>query len=91
MPLTYQFEPGTAADGVTVHIPLDVLNQVDDIGFDWQVGGLRQDLATALLKSLPKATRRNFVPASEHAIAALTSADPLAGPISDELGRTSPI
>ena len=87
LPLTYQFEPGTAADGVTVHIPLDVLNQVDDIGFDWQVGGLRQDLATALLKSLPKATRRNFVPAAEHAIAALTSADPLAGPISDELGR----
>jgi ATP-dependent helicase HrpA len=87
LPLTYQFEPGTAADGVTVHIPLDVLNQLDDIGFDWQVGGLRQDLATALLKSLPKATRRNFVPAQEHALAALTTANPLAGPISDELGR----
>jgi ATP-dependent helicase HrpA len=88
LPLTYQFEPGTAADGVTVHIPLDVLNQVDDIGFDWQVGGLRQDLATALLKSLPKATRRNFVPAPEHALAALSSADPFAGAITDELGRT---
>ena len=88
LPLTYQFELGSAADGVTVHIPLDVLNQVDDIGFDWQVKGLRQDLATALLKSLPKATRRNFVPAPEHALAALSSADPLAGAISDELGRT---
>jgi len=88
LPLTYQFEPGGAADGVTVHIPLDVLNQVDDIGFDWQVGGLRQDLATALLKSLPKTTRRNFVPAPEHALAALSSADPLAGAITDELGRT---
>ena len=87
LPLTYQFEPGTAADGVTVHIPLDILNQVDDDGFDWQVGGLRQDLATALLKSLPKATRRNFVPAPEHALAALESADPLAGAIGDELGR----
>jgi ATP-dependent helicase HrpA len=88
LPLTYQFEPGMAADGVTVHSPLDVLNQVDDIGFDWQVGGLRQDLATALLRSLPKATRRNFVPVPEHALAALSSADPLAGAITDELGRT---
>ena len=87
LPVTYQFEPGTAADGVTVHIPLDILNQVDDIGFDWQVAGLRQDLATALLKSLPKATRRNFVPTPDHALAALASADPVGGPISDELGR----
>jgi len=86
LPLSYQFEPGTAADGVTVHIPLDVLNQVDDIGFDWQVGGLRPDLATALLKSLPKATRRNFVPTAEHALAALRTADPLAGTMSDQLG-----
>ena len=87
LPVTYQFEPGTAADGVTVHIPLDVLNQVDDIGFDWQVAGLRQDLATAMLKSLPKTTRRNFVPTPDHALAALASADPVAGYISDELGR----
>ncbi len=87
LPVTYQFEPGTAADGVTVHIPLDVLNQVDDTGFDWQVAGLRQDLATALLKSLPKATRRNFVPTPEHALAALASADRSAGYICDELGR----
>jgi len=87
LPVTYQFEPGTAADGVTVHIPLDVLNQVDDIGFDWQVAGLRQDLATALVKSLPKATRRNFVPTPNHALAALASADPLAGYMGDELAR----
>jgi ATP-dependent helicase HrpA len=85
--VTYQFEPGTAADGVTVHIPLDVLNQVDDVGFDWQVAGLRQDLATALLKSLPKATRRNFVPTPNHARAAVASADPVAGYIGDELAR----
>ena len=87
LPVTYQFEPGTAADGVTVHIPLDVLNQVGDDGFDWQVAGLRQDLATALLKSLPKATRRNLVPTPDHAHRALASADPTAGYITDELGR----
>ncbi|MDQ1536449.1 MAG: ATP-dependent helicase HrpA [Actinomycetota bacterium] len=87
LPVTYQFEPGGEADGVTVHIPLDVLNQVDDDGFDWQVTGLRQDLAVALLKSLPKATRRNFVPTPDHAHSALASADPAGGYLTDELGR----
>ncbi|MBE3073658.1 MAG: ATP-dependent RNA helicase HrpA, partial [Actinobacteria bacterium] len=85
--VTYQFEPGAAADGVTVHIPLDVLNQVDDDGFDWQVAGLRQDLAVALLKSLPKTTRRNFVPTPDRAHTALASADPAGGYLTDELGR----
>ena len=74
--MTYQFEPGAEADGVTVHLPVDVLNQVVDVGFDWQVPGLRQDLATALLKSLPKATRRHFVPTPDHAQAALADSDP---------------
>jgi ATP-dependent helicase HrpA len=87
LPVTYQFEPGAAADGVTVHIPLDVLNQIDDDGFDWQVAGLRQDLAVALLKSLPKATRRSFVPMPDRARAALASADPARGYLTDELGR----
>jgi ATP-dependent helicase HrpA len=87
LPVTYQFEPGAAADGVTVHIPLDVLNQVDDDGFDWQVAGLRQDLAIALMKSLPKATRRNFVPMPDRAHAALAFADPAGGCLTDELGR----
>lgn len=74
LPLTYQFEPGTADDGVTVHVPLEVLNQVGtgpDDGFDWQVPGLREDLVTALIRSLPKATRRLLVPAPEHAGAAV--------------------
>ncbi|MER7772802.1 ATP-dependent RNA helicase HrpA [Kitasatospora sp. NPDC096140] len=69
--LTYQFEPGSDADGVTVHIPLPVLNQVTAEGFDWQIPGLRQELVTAYIKSLPKAIRRNFVPAPDFAKAAL--------------------
>lgn len=77
--VTYQFEPGAAADGVTVHVPVQVLNQVEDEGFDWQVPGLRAELATALLKSLPKATRRHFVPTPDHAAAALADAQPGGG------------
>ncbi|NHB91076.1 ATP-dependent RNA helicase HrpA [Photorhabdus cinerea] len=65
--LSYQFEPGTEADGVTVHIPLPVLNQINDDGFDWQIPGIRYDLVVALIKSLPKPVRRNFVPAPNYA------------------------
>ena len=67
LPLTYQFEPGTEQDGVTVHIPLTLLNQVRPAGFDWQIPGLREDLVTALIRSLPKQLRRNFVPAPDFA------------------------
>jgi ATP-dependent helicase HrpA len=88
LPVTYQFEPGAAADGVTVHIPVQVLNQVTDDGFDWQVPGLREELATALLRSLPKATRVHFVPAPDHAVAALAEAQPGGGRRrADELAR----
>ncbi|SET20976.1 ATP-dependent RNA helicase HrpA [Thorsellia anophelis] len=69
--LTYQFEPGEFDDGVTVHIPLGILNQVQDIGFDWSVPGLRHTLVMALIKSLPKSLRRNFVPAPNFAEAVL--------------------
>ena len=69
--LTYQFEPGSDADGVTVHVPLAVLNQVEADGFDWQVPGLRQELVTELIRSLPKAIRRNFVPVPDWAAAVL--------------------
>jgi ATP-dependent helicase HrpA len=69
--LTYQFDPGAAGDGVTVHVPVDVLGQVDPAPFTWQVPGLREELVTALIRSLPKAIRRSYVPAPNFAAAAL--------------------
>ncbi len=63
----YRFEPGTADDGVTVTVPLPLLPRLDTAGFDWLVPGLRLELVTALLKSLPKAIRRNVVPAADWA------------------------
>ncbi|MFZ4842479.1 ATP-dependent RNA helicase HrpA [Mycetocola saprophilus] len=65
--LRYRFEPGTADDGVTVMVPLALLPRLSPIGFDWQVPGLRAELVTALLKSLPKHIRRNVVPAADWA------------------------
>ncbi|HJQ46517.1 MAG TPA: ATP-dependent RNA helicase HrpA [Amycolatopsis sp.] len=85
--LTYQFEPGADADGVTVHIPLPVLNQVGPDGFDWQVPGLREELVTALVKSLPKQLRRNFVPAPDTAKFALSRVSTEDGPLLDVLAR----
>ena len=85
--LSYQFEPGADADGVTVHVPLPVLNQVTGDGFDWQVPGLREELLTALIRSLPKPVRRNFVPAPDYARAVLQRVAPREGPLLDVLAR----
>lgn len=71
LPLTYRFDPGTATDGVTVDIPLPLLNQVPAESFEWQVPGLREELVVALIRSLPKAVRRNFVPVPDYARAVL--------------------
>lgn len=85
--LSYQFEPGTEADGVTVHIPLPVLNQIEPTGFDWQIPGLRRELVIALIKSLPKPIRRNFVPAPNYAQAFLERVKPMEGSLLDSLER----
>jgi ATP-dependent helicase HrpA len=86
-PLTYQFEPGAAADGVTVHIPLAALAGLTSEGFDWQIPGLREELVTALLRGLPKVLRRHFVPVPDHAKYALTQLTPYDGTLLEALGR----
>ena len=66
LPLTYQFEPGAADDGVTVDVPLAVLNRVRRrTSSTGRCPALRQELVTALIRSLPKQLRRNFVPAPD--------------------------
>ncbi|MFJ9211526.1 ATP-dependent RNA helicase HrpA [Streptomyces sp. NPDC102264] len=85
--VTYQFEPGTDADGVTVHVPLQVLNQVTSEGFDWQIPGLREDVVMELIRSLPKPIRRHYVPAPNYAKAFLERAVPLQEPLPVTLAR----
>ena len=67
MPLSYVFDPGATRDGVTVDVPLAQLNQLDAEEFWWQVPGHREELVTALIRSLPKRWRRELVPAPDHA------------------------
>ena len=71
LPLSYEFHPtapGAApnpSDGVTVQVPLLFLNQLQEAQFRWQIPGLRAELVAALIKSLPKAIRKNFIPAPD--------------------------
>ncbi|KAF7773980.1 ATP-dependent helicase HrpA [Pseudoalteromonas citrea] len=85
LPLSYHFEPGKAVDGVTVNIPLALLNQVSDSGFDWHIPALRHELICGLIKSLPKTLRRNFVPAPNYADAVLAAVEPMQGTLLEAL------
>ena len=87
LPLTYQFEPGSATDGVTVDVPVATLNRVDATPFSWQVPGLRHDLVVALIRSLPKHLRVSFVPAPNVARDFLQSASPGEESLLDALER----
>ncbi|MGM0595372.1 MAG: ATP-dependent RNA helicase HrpA, partial [Pseudomonadota bacterium] len=71
LPLHYHFEPGHPADGVTVELPLAALGQLKPEPFEWLVPGLIEEKLIALIKTLPKAQRRNYVPAVNFAEAAL--------------------
>jgi ATP-dependent helicase HrpA len=65
--LRYRFEPGAVDDGMTVAVPLHLLNALDPARLSWLAPGFVADKATALIRSLPKALRRNFVPAPDFA------------------------
>lgn len=83
--LTYKFEPGDPLDGVTLRVPVPLLAGLDTEGFDWLVPGLRLELVTELIRSLPKALRRTVVPAPEFAERALPKLLPYEGALIDQL------
>jgi ATP-dependent helicase HrpA len=85
LPLAYHFEPGAADDGVTVRIPLPVLNQVGADPFSWGVPGLREELVTALIRGLPKPVRRSFVPVPDTVRAVLPRLEPYRGALTAAL------
>lgn len=64
-PVAYAFTPGGANDGATLRLPLEALGQVDDLQAGWLIPGLLEERIEALIRSLPKAQRRNLVPAPE--------------------------
>src|SRR5487761_1318872 len=84
--LSYEFAPGQPDDGVTADIPLAVLNQVHADELGWQVPGLREELGTELIRSLPKQLRTAFVPAPDTARAVVARLGPVRGNLLDALG-----
>ena len=87
LPLSYRFSPGDSDDGVTVHVPVGVLARLGGDQFSWQVPSLREELVTALIRSLPKDLRRHFVPAPDTARAVLADLDPTTESLLESLQR----
>jgi len=87
LPLSYEFDPTSDLDGVTVDIPLPRMDDVDPAGFAWQVPGLREELVTALIRTLPKSLRRQIGAAGDHARAFLRAVGPQDGPLDEALAR----
>jgi ATP-dependent helicase HrpA len=86
-PISYHFEPGAVDDGLTIDVPVDTLNQVEADDFSWNVPGLREELVTALIRSLPKNLRVSFVPAPDKAREFLATVPPGEEPLLDALER----
>ena len=92
--LHYHFLPGAEDDGVTLDVPLHLLNALDPARLEWLVPGLVEEKATALIRGLPKAQRRNFVPAPDFARAfaqawPAPSADSLRGELARFLAKVT--
>ena len=86
LPLSYHFEPGDVRDGVTLHVPLALLKQLNPAKCEWLVPGLVEEKLTALIRALPKALRKNYVPAPDFARACFESITPADGPLLEAFG-----
>jgi ATP-dependent helicase HrpA len=86
LPLSYRFEPNAPDDGVTVRVPVALLNKLDGDDFGWSVPGLRRDVVVALIRALPKALRTSFVPVPDWADAVLARIPARRGSLPDAVG-----
>ncbi|AEO43295.1 ATP-dependent RNA helicase HrpA [Xanthomonas euvesicatoria] len=94
LPLHYRFEPGAIDDGVTLEVPLHLLNALDPARLSWLAPGFVADKASALIRSLPKAQRRNYVPAPDFGRAfyeafSIASADDIRGELARFLTKAT--
>jgi ATP-dependent helicase HrpA len=87
LPLSYRFDPGSAHDGVTVHVPLKLLPQLRAHGFEWLVPAFRAELVIALIRSLPKELRKRLVPVPDAAAGVLERLEPRRKPLLEALAE----
>ncbi|WP_349931506.1 ATP-dependent RNA helicase HrpA [Glutamicibacter mishrai] len=91
LPLSYEYNPaasGAEGDGVSLSVPVVFLNQLDPARFAWLIPGLRHELITALIRSMPKSIRKNFVPAPDVAAKALDMLTADFDPAADDLAES---
>ena len=81
--MDYEFDASSANDGVTVNVPVALIDHVDEDAFEWNVPGLREELVTALIRSMPKAIRKPFVPIPDTVAAILGDLVEADGSITD--------
>jgi len=87
LPLVYHFDPGSENDGVTLRVPVTVLNQISEERCQWLVPGLLKERIVALLRSLPKNLRRSFVPVPDFADACMQALTPSDKPLTRALAE----
>ena len=87
LPLEYHFDPGNAADGLTLVVPLPLINQVSAERLEWLVPGLIEERIVALLRGLPKAIRTRFVPIPDTAARLAARLTPSERPLIQALGE----
>lgn len=86
-PVRYEFEPTRENDGVNVSVPVDLLHQVNETELEWLVPGLLHEKCCALVKTLPKQKRKNFVPVPRFVDQALAKMTPASGPLITSLSE----
>jgi ATP-dependent helicase HrpA len=87
LPLEYHFDPGHAADGVTLVVPLPLINQVSPERGEWLVPGLLEERVVALLRGLPKQIRKSFVPIPDTAARVVERLSPSDRPLTQAVGE----
>ena len=87
LPITYEFDPTSDADGATITIDAGVVGRLDPAEFDWNVPGFRADLVDALIRSLPKQLRKLFVPVPETVALIEERIAPESGPVIESVRR----
>ncbi len=85
LPLRYEYDPAKGSDGIVVEVPVRLLDRVDPAVFEWHIPGLRRELVTALVRSLPKAVRKALMPITDTVEELMAELDPVGGGLIEPL------
>ncbi|PCJ48112.1 MAG: ATP-dependent RNA helicase HrpA [Gammaproteobacteria bacterium] len=86
--LEYHFEPGAEDDGLHIIMPIAYINQFTEEDFHWLVPGMLEIKIIALLRGLPKALRKNFVPVPDYAKSLLDKLHPDGEVLTQQMAST---